>query len=46
MIFFNHTFHFVDVDQVIHSVLRHIRDVFLEIIPVEFHEESHEIPVM
>ena len=44
--FFSHTFIFADVDPVIHSVLQHIHDVVLEVIPVAYPTELHEIPVM
>ena len=46
MICFSHTFSFVDDDLVIHSALQHIRDVILDIIPVAFPKESHEVPLM
>ena len=42
---FSHTFNFVNVDPVIHSTLQHIRNVVLEIVPVEFPKGPHEMPV-
>ena len=43
---FNHTLIFADPDLVVHSALQHVHDVILEIIPVAFPVESHEIPLM
>ena len=45
-IYFSHTLIFVDVDRQIHNPLQHIHDVVLEIVPLAFPEESHEVPMM
>ena len=43
---FSHTFSFVDVDRVIHSVLQYIPDVVLKVVPVSYPGDPHEVPMM
>ena len=45
-IYFSHTLIFVDVDRQIHNPLQHIRDVVLEIVPLTFPKELHEVLMM
>ena len=46
MIYFSHTFSFADIDLVIHSALQHIHNFVLEVVPIAYPTESHEVPMM
>ena len=43
---FNHAFSFVDVDPMIHSVLKHICDIVLKVVPVAYLVDLNVAPSM
>ena len=45
-IFFSHTFRFANAGFVIHSVLKHIYNMVLNVSPVVYHVDLHEAPRM
>ena len=46
LIYFSHTFSFVDGDLVIHNALQHICDVVLKVVLVAYPMDPHEAPIM